>query len=251
MNIRVGVAVGATRWRPRITVRRAVVLLLAVSLAVPPALTAAPQCSGSTSFYFNGFQTFDLPSYGARAYVTSNVGDPCWGANDGLSSAWSMLATEFSDPDGGYAQSGYTRLTTTPNRYFSQWRRTMAEVPHTVWGGPPASGQTYTTKYLTTIHRVRMWVGSTIYDTTTFDPNTWWDKPWDTQFFGETHRLQDNMPGTAATHAVFSQVQYARTTDGAWVSVPSSKASWFAEGPRYHNCCSSTTLFGIWTDPLN
>src|SRR3990172_7334844 len=66
MNIRVGVAVGATRWRPRITVRRAVVLLLAVSLAVPPALTAAPQCSGSTSFYFNGFQTFDLPSYGAR-----------------------------------------------------------------------------------------------------------------------------------------------------------------------------------------
>jgi len=186
-----------------------------------------------------------------KGYVTSNVGDPCWGANDGLSSAWSMLATEFSDPDGGYAQSGYTRLTTTPNRYFSQWRRTMAEVPHTVWGGPPASGQTYTTKYLTTIHRVRMWVGSTIYDTTTFDPNTWWDKPWDTQFFGETHRLQDNMPGTAATHAVFSQVQYARTTDGAWVSVPSSKASWFAEGPRYHNCCSSTTLFGIWTDPLN
>jgi hypothetical protein len=95
-----------------------------------------------------------------------------------------------------------------------------------------------------------MYVGGTIYDTTNFDPTYYaWDSPWDSQFYGETNYLQDNMPGVAATHAVFSSVGYKRCyTCTTWTTPPTDL--WDADGPRYHYN-GTTSLFGIWTDPLN
>lgn len=159
-----------------------------------------------------------------------------------------MLASNFNYGNGGYAQSGYADLTTSPNRYFSQWTRSSADAPTTVWGGPPSGGQYYSTYYSFDTGRIRMFVGGTLYDTTNFDPNAnIWSKPWDSQFSGETWRLQDDMPGIAATHVAFSEIRYITQRGGPWIAVPSG--TFTVDGSRYHYA-GNTSLFGIWTDPL-
>lgn len=222
--------------------------VVVVSLAaVVPTANASQPCAGGVSSYHDGFHTVTLTTYGSKAYITNQAGATCTGGQGG-SGAWSMLADNYSAGNGGYAQTGYIKLTTTPNRYFSQWRRDWLSAPVTVYGGPPASGQYHSTYYDFDTGRIRMFVGGILYDLTNFDPNAnIWVKPWDSQFAGETLRLQDDMPGTSSTHAVFSVIRYIVQRGGAWVSVPSG--TFRVEGTRYH-VAGNTSLFGIWTDPL-
>lgn len=235
------------RIRARSPARVLALMILVSTLALAPSASASQPCAGILLNYFDGFNTRTLTTYGSKAYITTRPGATCTGGQ-GASAAWAMLASNYASGYGGYAQSGYADLTTHPNRYFSQWRRSSQYAPVTVWGGAPSSGQYYSTYYNFDTGRIRMFVGGTLYDTTNFDPNAnIWPKPWDSQFFGETFWLQDDMPGTAVTHAVFSEIRYVTQRGGPWVAVPSG--TFHVDGSRYHYT-GNTSLFGIWTDPL-
>lgn len=55
-----------------------------------------------------------------------------------------------------------------------------------------------------------MYVDNNWLATTNFDPNTAWSKPWDPEFYGETHDLSDYMPGSGQNHTLtaFTYLQY-------------------------------------------
>ena len=66
MGTRRVVSLLEARWRSLVTIRRAVVVLLAVSLIVPPASNAAGACSGSPGDYFDGFDTREYETWGSK-----------------------------------------------------------------------------------------------------------------------------------------------------------------------------------------
>lgn len=223
-------------------------LMTAVPQVVSPAL-ASQTCSGYQSNYFDGFDTRTITTYGAYAYISTKVGALCTGSGQGASAAWTMVGGNYNSSTDGYAQSGYAAITGhSTARYFSQWVQTLSGVPVTVWGGSASGSVLYLTTYDFGAGRLKMYVGSTVYDTTNFDPALVWSAPWDSQYFGETWEPQDDMPGVAATHAQLTNIRYVANRSSGWVSVPSG--TWVITGSSRYHQTQNLDHFDIWTDPL-
>lgn len=236
--------------RPRLVRMLVAVISTAALLVQPSAVAGSLPCQGFVSNWFDGIHTSSAYStYGAFAYITTNVGATCTGSQ-GTSAAWTMVADNFYSGASGYAQSGYAKTSTTASRYFSQWRRSGAYVATTVWGASATGTPTFRTYYWTTTHRLRMWVGNAMLDETNFDPIAAWVQPFDSQYFGETWKPQDDMPGTSGNHAKFTTVRYLSTSSCCnWIPLPSAVGV-VTGSSRYHLSAPNTDHFDIWTDPL-
>jgi hypothetical protein len=228
--------------------RRLLVLvsLLAVFGTVPTA--EASQTCASDNFYFDGFDTRSLTTFGAMATINTRPGALCTGGTGaGVSGAWAMVANNYFNNSGGYAQSGYISVASNVTaRYFSQWVKYSGQTPVTVWGNN-ASGsvQYYTTYHFDTGH-LYMVVAGTTFDSTTFDPAAGvWSSPWDSQYYGETHHPGDDMPGTVLGHDTFSVIRYISSRTSGWVTVPSGVST--TSGVARYHFSGGTSTFDIWT----
>lgn len=228
----------------RRTVIVAASAVLVVTGFLPQITSASHPCSGLASNWFDGMHSnYAYATYSSKATITPNVGAICTGGSTGASAAWAMVA------DGtGYAQSGYARMTGVASRYFSQYRRSSAYAPTTVWGASATATKTYATIYGDETHHLNMWVGSSLFSSTNFDPVVVWSQPWDSQFFGETWKPADDMPGIESDHADFTVVRYSPYATLVWTVMPS--AQWVVTGSTRYHKAGYTDDFDIWTYPL-
>ena len=225
---------------------------MAASLLLGPGMghvAASNACTPPLANYFDGFDTRTLHTYGSYAYLNVRVGALCTGGS-GTSAAWTMVADDYYTGNGGYAQSGYAsiqgHITARP---FSQWRQAQGYTPTTVWCVCTVSTTTlYATNYHFNTGHLYMYVNNSVYDSTNFDPAVSWSAPWDSQYFGETWYLGDDMPGILTGHVTFGEVRYVSSRVSGWVTVPSGYFS--SDSPRYGQTLN-LNQFDIWTDPLH
>lgn len=236
---------GLPRWCT--ITAKAVVLFILLSIYATPTRASLP-CSGTLANYFDGLHSKSYATYSSKATISPNVGAVCTGGSLGASAAWAMVADNYFTGNGGYAQAGYAKMTGAASRYFSQYRRSSAYAPVTVWGGSATATKTYATIYGDETHHLNMWVGSTLLSSTNFDPVAVWTSPFDSQFFGETWKPADDMPGTTGDHADFTTVRYSPSKVLVWTVMPSADA--IVTGSSRYHFLGATDDFDIWTSPL-
>ncbi len=156
-----------------------------------------------------------------------------------------MLAPQATT---GWAQVGYVKDTAvSSSTYFlTQYKRNTATAPVTgYWASGGGVRYTYKTQYNSATQRIDMYVNTTKYSITNFDPNLYWGgQPWSSQYSGETGHCQSDMPGTAGDHEGLAFVKLL--SGSSWVT-PSSPQKTVNCSTRYAQLTLGSGTFDIWT----
>lgn len=239
-----------TRFLARSGVVGALVLLLALSPAGPPA-QAATTClaQGASNYVFDGTAQ-QTTTYADYANLDTQQAALCTTGNSAsASAAWVMIAGGGSG--NGYAQVGILTQRGVPQmNYFVQWARdypTPAGTPfYSSFEGVASGSHNYQVLYDFNQGALQLWTDSTMYTQTTFDPAVSWTAPWVNEWEGETHDPGDDMPGTASSPEHFSYLQYKacrgcgfQTPSGLQLSCVCSRYSYAWDTQNYS--------FHIWT----
>lgn len=129
--------------------------------------------------------------------------------------AWAM---SWATGNGGYAQAGYYRLNNQgAEHFFSQdnecWPGcgppTTVELPN-----GPSQAHTYKVVYDANIARLRMYYGTSLISTTSYDPFVTWSGLVQGQYFGETIDGGDDMIGTVGNVTKFRNIQVQNAVTG-------------------------------------
>jgi hypothetical protein len=193
---------------------------------------------------------------GAKATVDIQNADLCTTYVNGTST-WAMVnATELT----GWAQIGYINRASEPTpTYFWQWMKdSSAANPNWATGvfGSPSIGATPTFKVERTGSNGHLFmylnddvacVDSECAETP-FDPLVAWDGT-AAEWYGETHRVGSDVPGTNDDRVNFDNVR-VKNTSANWVS-----EVWTATGGDrcFYNLAlvDTSSHFKIWTQPLD
>lgn len=169
---------------------------------------AATTCGTARNYFVGGLRagTSTAPIYAVTTTLNRpNLPAMC-GSSNSDSSAWAMLAGGGTSP-AGYARSGYLRHAgNTDLYYFAEYH--IPEVAQDVMKvtGVACTGTHYLEQYDFNLGRVNMMVGNTIVLSTSYDPILQWARYWQAQWFAETWNYGDDVVGTLAAPAYFSQL---------------------------------------------
>lgn len=188
----------------------------ASSLAFVGVADAAGQCSGLQGNYLDGFQhDNDLyPGYdfeGASGYIVVQNGGLCFGGTPddigNFSNAWVMIAAGNAN-NSGWAQSGFELNGLGGLKWFSQWspdgyhaetRYSYSQVLNQI-----GVRHTFRELYQQSCGCIQLYIDSTLWSYTHFNPFGTWSYPFAPVFKGEVGWPLNDMPGTATMKTGFS-----------------------------------------------
>jgi hypothetical protein len=159
-----------------------------------------------------------------------------------------MLATTATS---GWAQSGIVRDTAfSSSKYsFTQYKRNSSTPAVTGYYSQYASdpSNVLKTEYNFSTARIDMWINSTKFATTNFDPNSYWGaQPWSSQYSAETGHCQSDVPGTSTAKSEYRSV-LKKTGAGTWIAPAVFESVSPDCSPRYRIEWAGSPSFNVWT----
>lgn len=227
----------------------AIALLVAtlVTVAAPQIASAAGSCINPGASHLDGMLTH-TPTYSVDGDIMNRPINLCSGKFSDVS-VWVMVQGNASE----YAQVGYLQTTGHSTYYFFEWNdgngNSLQDTFTPYWN----AGETH--NYSVTIGsngKASMWFESTVIETTPFNALTTWSITPRGTFAGETHDLQDDMPGTSAHKVRFTNLRERDCiTTCAWDDP--SVASIHIDSDGGHSFykfewVTNPTYFRIWTE---
>lgn len=249
---------------PKVAIRVAAVcgLLIStvVSLPQPQASASVSTASCSTQgLYFDGFYHDVGTQYrfeGSSGYIFVRDGAVCDGnPTDGNpSTAWNMIAANpTASSDNGWAQSGFIRTGLRGLTWFSQaYAQSYSGSLFTRFANYSVEDQvgvrhTFRELYRPSCGCVQMYIDSTVWAQTPFDPYGTWAYPFDPQFLAEAHYLTSNIPGSPQAPAAYSALGAQLVTNDALIAMPCSKLAANDNPARWGRSASRCDAFKVWT----
>lgn len=240
---------------------------MAASATVPILLVAAPPASATGACptrqlesQDGAYQDFSTAVFGARANI--QFYDPllCTSTmsfSNSFSTAWAMVSS--ASPNNEWAQMGYMNAGPLSQfslgvHYVSQWTDLNdANPPHTkVTGTPGTTSHRYQAYQSPSDGLLHMYIDSTSYDTSNYNPSGHWDPHWAAEYAGETGDFGSNVPGVGGNHVRFDGLAWYDST-GAQHYVTGLTGAVIL-GPRYYQAIgpysqANGMYLDIWTSP--
>jgi len=247
-----------------------------LGLSAPQPAQAAINPCGTTGHWFAGATSAPLTSiFGAEGLVEYNNPDLCGDdtTGSGFSSAWVMVtalgAGSTSPARQGWAQIGYGQFGAASGYrqgrlIFSQWTDQcvsdgtclVAGHTETDYGPAPSGGSTTYQVWKENSggsgHIYMAYNFGAPLGETGYNPTGHWDPKWQTQFLGEVHQLQSDIPGTVSDVTTMANLGYYDSTTYLHYFTGGLTGT---SGNRYHRDVydqgDGTRGVNIWTDPLS
>lgn len=228
-------------------------MMLAVlwNVWAPTALYANGTCQGQHNNYV-GTGTDSVVAVVAVS-VDLNSREP---AICNTSASWSGSAvwtSIVSTTNCGWSQAGYLKKPGLSIKVYGEYNKSSCSVfqpPNymlVIWGTGQAGVHTYQVKYNSNKHLAKMWYENNVITTTPFDPGAQWGaQPWDREWNGETHDPGDDMPGSAASPAFFTNLLYQNCQTCSWLD-PGIPATTNTRPDLYGLQQDAGSSFHIWT----
>lgn len=219
---------------------------------------AADFCANGPGNYFIGYNHNTSSGWdfeGASGYIVVRDATLCAAApTANSSSAWVMIASADGNRGQGYAQSGFARTTGGSGnglRWFSEQYAQGVWAPETRYSYLEVGNQigvrhAFRELWSARCSCVQMYIDSTLWSYTHFDPKVVWLRPSQPEFYGETWYVEDGVPGTPNAVTAFSALG-AQVSDGTLMPMPCTLL-FHQQSPYWSHAAHGCDAFDIWTE---
>jgi hypothetical protein len=249
----------AVRARFALVASALVVQFAAVALIAPPTASAEVYTCGNagTPNYEDGYVDERNIDYyeGAYAYIKTEYGAVC--DTDTSNANFTAASVSIAGSDGsGFAESGFVRWYGSSITYFAQQWDGGNDL-QTRYANQPGIGSVhgYYEKWQTTTGDIKSIVDATTFLTSSWDPFSDWDLPFEPQFLGSAYYLESDIAGDSSAPTAYTNLHGQDYITNAWDSYPCSVLTKVnngsaerSDGEEWYDSISTCPSFNVYTD---